>query len=381
MALIKTAFIFMTALIALCIVSFFILAPTLEEMNKDSLFIDHEYDKSVMTEWDAIISQRTKFPLPCNYSSQQNIVKISPETNNWLPYYLRCNYIIPALTINDGIAGELFYSKQLNYIHNYKAGGSTIQIGLNKLNIERKLNINGQIHRGGISKGNFTKFVNSDATIFTFIRDPIEKFLSAFAEAIKRHIKKGGKGMRKYDIDFYEMSGIQVLRIWIANMLESTADLYISNITQNINIGKGRNTLEPIPETKWIDFHSVSNHHIMEPMHSLFTFVGNLENLNNDLPQVLSKYISDHKLKYNSSLLMDKYFKRQRNRNNGYITNNVSRKFNLKRSDLSDNDIHNICRIYWSDYICFPFQIPIACNITQLFLKHYHRYVKYKSCY
>ena len=59
----------------------------------------------------------------------------------------------------------------------------------------------------------------------------------------------------------------------------------------------------------------------------------------------------------------------------------VESDFNIQRANLTDDDIRTICEIYWIDYICFPFEIPNQCNITDLFVKHYNKHVSYNDCY
>ena len=83
---------------------------------------------------------------------------------------------------------------------------------------------------------------------------------------------------------------------------------------------------------------------------------------------------------HNDQELYDQYVQRARNRENG--TYGKALKENVvRREHLSDEDIQSICEIYWIDYMCLPFDIPIQCNISDLFVKHYGDDVVYTDCY
>ena len=77
---------------------------------------------------------------------------------------------------------------------------------------------------------------------------------------------------------------------------------------------------------------------------------------------------------------MNKYFIHERNRNDNKYTQGLE-KFIISESEFNDNDIIRICDIYWMDYICFPFDIPIQCDLKDLIKKHYYKHVEYKPCY
>ena len=324
-----------------------------------------------------IIKERITTPSQCKNSSHKNLLNIFPTKNNWTPYYLRCNFKYFNKTSNM-IVGELFFSKELNYIHLYKAGGTTIQTGLDKLQMDKKLKITkykesrqSNIYFGagkdGIHRNVFNNFISNNSIIFTFIRDPLNKFLSGFFEANKRRniqrnknvkVNKNGKA---YDL----------LREWISNILKSREERRI--------------LIDNVPITnKWMDFHLLSNLKMMEGAYEWFNYIGNLDNLNNDLPQIISRFVINDTFFDgigNYSAFMDKYFNHKRDRNGRNYVNKIVDKFNFKISDLSDKDISDICEIYWLDYICFPFDIPKQCNLTLLLIKHYGKHVEYKSCY
>ena len=55
--------------------------------------------------------------------------------------------------------------------------------------------------------------------------------------------------------------------------------------------------------------------------------------------------------------------------------------YEIEVNELSDDDIRQICELYWMDFICIPFPIPKACNLTELLLKHYGDDVVYRDCW
>ena len=128
------------------------------------------------------VHPRTPSPLAPRMPHVKATNKEDSETlakSNWVQQYKRCNF-----NNSNTIVGELYtdplimeYLRKYNlfYIHIYKAGGTTIRNGLNKLISCNKLQI----------KKDKTTINNSKLT-FTFVRDPISKFLSAFFEINKR---------------------------------------------------------------------------------------------------------------------------------------------------------------------------------------------------
>eukprot|EP01084_Bolivina_argentea_P121624 215538_1 len=98
------------------------------------------------------MKERTQTPVRCN-NSDHSILNINPASHNWVPYFFRCNFSTHLVNINP-IIGEVFLTKELVYFHVFKAGGSTIQNGLEKL-IKQKQLIN------------FTLYVGTDHYIFS----------------------------------------------------------------------------------------------------------------------------------------------------------------------------------------------------------------------
>ena len=65
----------------------------------------------------------------------------------------------------------------------------------------------------------------------------------------------------------------------------------------------------------------------------------------------------------------------------GKVVADDALRYQIEKSDLTDDDIRKICDVYWMDYICIPFPMPKACNLTELLLRHYGDDVVYKDCW
>ena len=102
--------------------------------------------------------------------------------------------------------------------------------------------------------------------------------------------------------------------------------------------------------------------------------------MHDDLFEILQPFIKDEKLKNNQSLL-EEYFFHERDRHNSEYGVKSVQKYSLEDEQLSDEDIINLCDLYWMDYICFPFDMPKQCDIKKLLNDHYGKEVVYKPCY
>ena len=90
-------------------------------------------------------------------------------------------------------------------------------------------------------------------------------------------------------------------------------------------------------------------------------------------------FLIDEELKRNRTKLMDFL---QNRRVRGVDNDHLElSKFSLERSQLSENDISNLCDIYWMDYLCFPFDIPNECDLDKIYNEHYGVELIYKDCY
>eukprot|EP01084_Bolivina_argentea_P266722 452525_1 len=289
----------------------------------------------------SLITQRTTKPSPCN-TSKHKISMIKPETHNWAPYFHRCNFhrnIEPEISIGQG-----WFTKQLSYVHIYKAGGSTIDLGLSKL-----------------AKAN--QLINLTAYNLAHSRKQGHHY-KAFYEINRRVILANNR--RRHWLKSRKYAG--------KNAIEKLRILMQDILTPKTN--------KSSDEANWMfdykDIHASPNILFLRKQIP-FNFIGNLRNLEFDLPQILQNFV-DEELVRNRSVFTN-WFSHERNRDNSHYITKQTRPYVIYRSDLNDSDVEMICKIYWLDYICFPFEIPKQCNISYLFEQHYNKHVSYNSCY
>eukprot|EP01083_Nonionella_stella_P096283 270584_1 len=341
------------------------------------------HNKVMNSNWNTIIRQRDKMPSKCDHSKDRDTIQITPVFHNWAPFWLRC--AIPWGTRRH--MRTMFLTKEINYIHVFKAAGTTINSGLERLssqhiinitkyNTSRASNVYGDESR--VPRRKYLKFINDQTFVFTFIRDPISKFLAGFFEQNRKLRSPALLNLTKYDLR--TMKGIDILRLWIGAMLD--------NLRKYEKLPKaGRKGSE------YLDAHTTANVNVLSPYKKLLNFVGVVSNLNHDLPQLLQPFIRDQRIRNNATLLMREYFIHRNGRmdvvdpdfwmaRHGFNLSEVNvTNFDIKISDLNDSDVKNLCQIYWIEYICFPWDVPDVCNLTDLFIRHYGKHVQYKPCY
>eukprot|EP01083_Nonionella_stella_P096282 270583_1 len=347
-----------------------------------SLETKHPQIGNKLVSWDMIIKERDKMPSKCDNSKDKNIMEISPVFNNWAPFWYRCNISWRKHESYFNYQYHMYLTKEINYNHVFKAAGSTINHGLDRLISKHIINItkyntsrpsNIYMNRD-ITRNEYRNFMNDQTFVFTFIRDPISKFLSGFYEVNRR--LRSPKALRLSKYDLRSMQGIDILRLWIDAML--------------------RKLQKPATKMKddYLNIHTAPNVIFLSgPSKDLYNFVGVVSNLNKDLPQILQSFIMDQRIRYNSSLLMTEYFIHTNGHDDSTDSDvwmhrygvNISEvnttKFDIKISELNDGDIDHLCQIYWIEYICFPWDVPAACNLTDLFVQHYGKHVEYRPCY
>ena len=348
-----------------------------------------------------------------------SLLNIKPVSHNLLPYYKRCVYKPEHEYLPPGMDefGAMHYgilSKVLLYQHVFKAGGTTIMSGikslirdqkmLNLTKITKKFAARTQLKKNsilissefetkykGLFRDEIDKYVDKDALIFTFIRDPLSKTLSAFYE-INWRAYFGETNLQKkiYRYRLHQSLGISAWWKYTKIDAMEAFQRFIKRIYRltrqvtNVTAHKKNYFTD-----HYIDTHFAPNlfflmHNGQQNKSLKYNFIGNLDNLSKDLPQLLNGYLIDDELKYNDSLLMEQYFSHQRDRNdtkNDEVFHNekyldaallyFDRRYNLKISQLKDDYVKLICEIYWMDYLCFPFNLLSQCNLTYLMDKHY----------
>lgn len=384
------------------------------------------------------------------------------------------------------IFSEATCTKEICYNHIYKSGGTTILYGLNQLMDENKFinltlyydpnqtiiakNANGN-HFVKLPIDNYLHFIynsncncnsssnsncnfnckyksqiiaNNNFLLFTFVRDPIDKFLSAFYEIHRRLILKNFclflnltvnnnyntltnhtqqticrsqkskkeeeeekttledkiRNKKAIPENAFGLMDIDVVYSYYKN--DSTFRL----LSRWIDLLYDRNSVEMIEKIRKTKHKNDFNQYYFNPHNwpniaflnkkMQFEFIGNLNNIVNDLKIILKPYFRDKYLLNNTfekdiDQIFDKSkheVKRDRHGtvyvdgkaaatganvvNDNYNTQQqtqldpIIRRFSFERSQLSDNDIFKLCNIFWLDFICFPFEIPLQCDWNQL---------------
>ena len=366
-----------------------------------------------------LMKQRITMPVKC-LNSTHNLINITPSDHNWAPFFFRCQYNQATTYPHYPWSNEAFITKELFYDHVFKAGGTTIQSSLTALARDDKLSLTAfpgedYVISGGDIAGNsritvngtgkfhqnkiLNEFLNDDAILFSFVRDPIDKFLSAFYEA---HIRLFDDGESRDKIprlsEYDDLTGLEIMRAWIDKILRNIKkekgrvrkhELILAVPTMHDRKKWRRNFRKRLGGKRRRMLIDYVNSHLPPNMDFLmdkdwsmnipFGFIGDLYNLKNDLPQVLMPLIIDEELKRNHSELM-KYLATVRSRDGDNMRAELS-KFIIGREELNKKDIDNLCQIYWLDYLCFPFDIPDECNLNKLYSDHYGTDLSYKNCY
>ena len=314
-------------------------------------------------------------PLNTLIYRRNNIQCLHKESHNLAPFYNRCQHIIKSNKTHNksriyGLLKEGIITKQFIFSHVYKSGGTTIQAGLRKLFRENHLNkldifpdtIDGFITQGAERHEykHIFKFITDETFVFTFVRDPISKFLSGFGEVSRRQLKnpKWIQLMNKiHDMTiedaYFSQTGIELMRIWLDILVNRTFD-----VDDHL-----------LPNTWYLMLHNNLDNNVTSKIHFNFDYIGDIRYVNEILPDILDPFINNTSiLKHDNKKLME-YFEPKRRR--------PKDRFNIDKELLSDDDIIKICDVFWVDYLCLGFDIPKQCNVTEMFLKHYNNTITY----
>ena len=347
---------------------------------------------------------RIRRPLRCS-NSTHHLLPITPSDHNWAPFYFRCNdlyhrdYPLKRPWIDEGLI-----SKELFFVHVFKAGGTTIRLNMNDLmtnGIVRNLTFLGSefvIYGGPLNRFSKTedgkysqhsildKFIDNNTITFSFVRDPIDKFLSAFYEAHYRHFNLS-EFRSPLAAKYGDKSGIQIMRLWIDEMEHRMAmdqrRKHPKSSKANGNVATNDMSSRRRLASPFVNSHLFPNMRFLMEQHYRtsipFNFIGDLKHFAVDFPQIVEPFIVDEELRRNHTKFME-LMERKRVRKGDNWDHKLS-KFHIERSELSDDDVQRICDLYWLDYLCLPFDIPVQCHVDNLIEKHYGVDVEYDDCY
>ncbi len=302
--------------------------------DKSQQMVDNQVAKKLKMNYQNRIKDNI-LPMRCDVNKSSSNLSIDPSTDNLISYYRSCIYKPKHRPSSTNEFAAMYYgiiSKELIYQHVFKAGGTTIIDGINNLYRDHKIKLTQtnftkkgiellnvfMLKQRSVKRIDIDANINKDALVFSFIRDPVSKVLSAFFEVNWRayfpshHDKYLDRrddiihslGLSEWS-DYAKIDGMDAFKMVIVKIYEL----------------KDKESVEVYLWDNYLDTHFVPKLlHLMPngvQNNSLpYNFIGNLNNLGNDLPQLLDEYIIDKDLKNNADLLMDKYFPHQRNRMN-----------------------------------------------------------------
>eukprot|EP01083_Nonionella_stella_P242649 846222_1 len=265
-------------------------------------------------------------------------------------------------------------STQIGFLHVYKAGGTTVRDTMNNV-LPGQSRITWNKYRGHLRQ------FMSHLFMFSHVRDPITRAISSHFELHRRNVTQVSNNL----------SGIESFR-YMLQVIQSRMHCALANKTKEEKMTD--NTIGSI----------YFNMHIMPQMYFLtehgnpwkswpVNYVGNMTELRESVFAILYHFYWRRK-RIPRKTAYKKYianYHHGRNRHNkayldggerrAVVKGNKVLQYQVEMDDLSDADIKKICEIYWMDYICIPFPMPAACNLTELLLQHYGDDVVYKDCW
>ena len=265
------------------------------------------------------------------------------------------------------------------------SGGTTVRDTMNNV-------LPGQSRTTWKKYRGHTREFMSHLFMFSHIRDPITRAMSSYFELHRRKLT---------EISRNDLVGIDSFR-YMLQMMKDRMDCSLSNKTKHEkmkdnNIGVIYFNMHIAPQMYFLTEHG--NPWKSWPMN----YVGNTSEIKESVFEILyqfywntTDYMEVEKQQQMlsrdeaKSIYKDKYH-HGRNRHNKKYLQGEERyapvkgdellKYQIELKDLMDHDIKKICEVYWMDYICLPFPMPKACNLTELLLRHYGDDVVYKDCW
>lgn len=231
----------------------------------------------------------------------------------------------------------------ISYVHVFKCGGTLVQNVLTTLHEQRHI---ANLHTPGrearhyhllFARERLFDLGDEDLMLFSYIRDPVERFISAFYEVKRRQTLDLFYNAADNDTEA-DLSGMR----WILNEMQT--------LKRENNFAW---SLEN-PASWSMDQHFRPQMHFLTDSYGApfrFNYIGQVDNISVTLPQILQKYqgispeivneTMDHVLHDGS---------RSRKFDEGYVDKQY-----VTRDDLSSEDLRLIRQLYWMDYDClFP---------------------------
>ena len=363
-------------------ISIFQLEHTVPNEIPLAMIIEQPFENNPIKMRTQTITKQCINPYRSGNITSYEYMNIKDLPMNLAPFINRCQINKDIFKENHAEWQEVFMNTKIGYIHNYKSAGTTIQECLHRLTKFDKLdgefvfNEKGGILRWNLRFLNDTKYwdnrekwysLMSDIFLFSLVRDPIDKFIRSYFEIHTRQIKL----FQIYNLE--HLHGMDRFRTLL--------NIFINN-TYKYLLDKTRRDKKLKMKMLWSGEAHLHPQTLFLLRQDLgfypFDYIGDLKYFKDIWDPILYQFVERKRqeTRYNPC----KYY-RYAESYKDYGKDNVESDFNIKRVNLTDDDIRTICEIYWIDYICFPFDVPKQCNITDLFIKHYNKHVTYNDCY
>ena len=197
------------------------------------------------------ISRKCDNPFRTGKPNEFRTLNVSEMPMNYVPFLNRCSINKTVFASNHAEWLEMFINSEIGYIHNYKVAGTTIMESFHTLAKSKKLrgefvlNQSGDIirwNRRFLRQSQYFQHreewysMMTDIFLFSLVRDPIDRLLSAFYEVNTREVnlfevygianERGIDKFRKLLTAFWnstkqhllddDTTGIQVKSLWSA---------------------------------------------------------------------------------------------------------------------------------------------------------------------
>lgn len=270
----------------------------------------------------------------------------------------------------------------LAFIHIFKSGGTSVRDTMRRT-------------IRGLDRLTWKKYMEYDQVraymtqlfVFSFIRDPVDRLLSAHFEIRRRNYTMVAKS---------HQTGINSVKYLLKSMKNRLDCALAKNKNDSISSLKIWYNIHLLPQMIYLtNFTSPWGFYPLN-------YVGYTKDLFNSTFEILYElYYKDNprkkgdKTKKDAKNTYSSTYVHGRDRHSMDYLNNSNLmihpdavlspmellNYEVEYDDLTDDDIRNICEVYWMDYLCLPFDIPKQCNLTQLFIKHYGENIVYKQCW
>ena len=234
------------------------------------------------------------------------------------------------------------------------------------------------------NKEQFYNELNNDIFLFTFLRDPIDHFLSGFFEAVIRKKKKRTKlfkqNQQKGNNNLYGLLNDTLISMQQKQYQQWNITLNPIKNTNHSYIGCGWNrygknskfrSLSDFEYTYHFDMHiRPQTTYLLNSKWNFFNFnyLGSLNNISNDLYFMVNKFLSTKGYNSINETAFNKYLTHERDNTDTKYNKGISK---INRNNLTDSQIQMICELNWIDYVCIDgFRIPNQCNIEYLKQKY-----------